>query len=476
MQNAETLLAIIRDRGRRGLPLERVYRCLFHPELYRYAYGRISRNEGAMTPGSTAETVDGMSLAKIERIIDAVHHERYRWRPVRRTYIEKRHSTTKRALGLPSWSDKLLQEVIRLILEAYYEPQFSEHSHGFRPGRGCHTALSEIAHTWTGTTWFIEADISQCFTSLDHSVLVAILREKIQDNRFLRLIENLLKAGYLEDWKFSPTLSGVPQGGVVSPILSNLYLHRLDTLVETTLLPAHNRGAKRKANPEYRRLCLTASRLAKQGATEEAAALRHQMQQLPSQVTDDPGYRRLRYLRYADDFLLGFIGPRREAEEIKQQLTEFLRDELKLELSQAKTLITHARTETARFLGYEVGILQADHKHDQRGHRSINGGVTLKVPVDVVRAKCAPYVRHGKPIHRMERVNDSAYSIVSQYQQEYRGIVAYYQLAQNLDQFKRLRWAMEGSLAKTLARKFEISVQRVYRRFQTTIQSDRGPR
>jgi hypothetical protein len=200
------------------------------------------------------------------------------------------------------------------------------------------------------------------------------------------------------------------------------------------------------------------------------------MQQLPSQDTDDPAYRRLRYLRYADDFLLGVIGPRRDAEEIKRQLTEFLRDHLKLELSQAKTLITHARTETARFLGYEVGILQADHKHDQHGHHSINGGVVLKVPVDVVRAKCGPYLRHGKPIHRMERVNDSAYSIVSQYQQEYRGIVAYYQLAQNLDQFKRLRWAMEGSLAKTLARKFEISVQRVYRRFQTTIQTDRGPR
>ena len=163
MQNADTVLGVIRQRGRSGLPLERVYRQLFNPELYLLAYGRLYRNKGAMTPGATAETVDGMSLAKIEAIIAALRSERYRWTPARRIYIEKKNSTKKRPLGLPTWSDKLLQEVIRLILEAYFEPQFSDYSHGFRPERGCHTALREVYQRWKGSVWFIEGDISACF-------------------------------------------------------------------------------------------------------------------------------------------------------------------------------------------------------------------------------------------------------------------------------------------------------------------------
>src|SRR5215210_273658 len=235
MREAETILSIVRERGRRGLPLERVYRLLFNPELYLTAYEKIYRNDGALTPGSTGETADGMSLAKIEAITGALRHERYRWRPARRVYIEKPRSNKLRPLGIPSWSDKLVQEVIRLILEAYYEPQFSDRSHGFRPGRGCHTALSEIQRKWSGTTWFVEGDISDCFGSLDHSILLSILAEKIHDNRFLRLIENLLKAGYLEEWRFNATLSGTPQGGILSPILSNIYLDRLDKYVEQAL-------------------------------------------------------------------------------------------------------------------------------------------------------------------------------------------------------------------------------------------------
>ena len=254
MRDAATVLEIIRERGRRGLPLERVYRCLFNPDLYLLAYGKIYRNAGAMTPGTTGETVDGMNLGKIETIIGALRQERYRWTPVRRTYIEKKGTAKKRPLGLPTWSDKMLQEVIRLILEAYYEPQFSDRSHGFRPGRGCHTALQEIYHQWHGTVWFIEGDITDCFGSLDHSITRSILAEKIRDGRFLRLIDGLLQAGYLEDWRYHATLSGCPQGGVVSPVLSNIYLDRLDKFIEQTLLPAHNRGARRTPYRPYMRL------------------------------------------------------------------------------------------------------------------------------------------------------------------------------------------------------------------------------
>jgi group II intron reverse transcriptase/maturase len=475
MRTAETILGIIHERGKRGLPLEDLYRQLYNPNLYLLAYGRIYRNTGAMTPGATKETVDGMSLAKIDAIIDALRHEKYRWTPVRRVYINKKNSKKKRPLGMPTWSDKLLQEVMRLILEAYYEPQFSPASHGFRSRRGCHTALQEIYHKWVGTKWFIEGDIAQCFDKLDHKILLTTLREKIDDNRFLRLIDSLLRTGYLEDWRYNATLSGSPQGAVLSPVLSNIYLNKLDQFVEQNIIPKYTRGNRRRPNPAWQRLQIRAKNLERKGKKDEAKPLRHQMQQIPSLDPTDPNYRRLRYIRYADDWLLGLSGPRNEAEGIKQEIGTFLHEQLKLELSETKTVITHARTGAARFLGYEIVALHNDRKLDQRGHRSINGQIGLKVPTDVVQAKCNRYRRHGKPIHRPELIHDSALSIVAQFQQIYRGIVEYYRLAYNLHQLNRLRWFMERSLTQTLARKHRITVRVVYHRYRTIIDTDKGP-
>lgn len=274
MRNAETVLNVIRDRGKRGLPLdEDVYRQLYNPSLYLLAYGRIYKNSGAMTRGVTEETADGMSMEKIEKIIEQLRYERYRWTPVRRIQIPKKNGKT-RPLGIPTWSDKLLQEVIRLILEAYYEPQFSDNSHGFRPKRGCHTALRVVQNVWKGTKWFIEGDIRGCFDNIDHEILMSILREKIKDNRFLRLIANLLKAGYLEQWKYEPTFSGVPQGGIVSPILSNIYLDKLDKYVEQTLIPEYTRGKERKRNAEYVRLVWHTGAHRRKGRFEEARQLK----------------------------------------------------------------------------------------------------------------------------------------------------------------------------------------------------------
>ncbi len=473
MRTAETVLGIIRARGTQGQPLDDVYRQLYNPALYLRAYHRIARNKGALTPGVTPETVDGMSLTKIDAIIEKLRQERYRWTPVRRVYIAKKHSAKQRPLGLPTWSDKLLQEVLRSILEAYYEPQFSRLSHGFRPHRGCHTALAEV-HRGQGTVWFIEGDISQCFDRLDHAVLLSILREKILDQRLLRLIEQLLKAGYLEEWKFNRTLSGSPQGGVVSPILANIYLDRLDHFVEHTLLPAGNRGAKRAPDPTYTKLAMRAAYLRRCGRGEEALALRHQAQHLRSKATDDPEFRRLRYVRYADDFLLGFIGPRHEAEAIKDQLGEFLRHQLKLELSEAKTLLTHASSAAARSLGYEVRTMRSDTKHDQTRRRSINGRIALRVPEALIRAKCSPYNRNGHPACRVERCHDSVFSIVALFQQEYRGFVEYYQMALNLHRMNSLRWWMEQSLVHTLSRKLQITVPTVYARYSATMRMDQN--
>src|SRR6266566_3332381 len=287
MQSAETVLGVLRERGRKGLPLGELYRQLFNPQLYLLAYGRIYSNDGAMTPGATQETVDGMSLGKISRIIDAVRHERYRFSPARRVWIPKKNGKL-RPLGMPNWPDKLLGEVVRLLLEAYYEPQFSGRSHGFRPGLGCHTALGEVARTWTGTTWFIEGDVADCFGSLDHEIMIRILAEKIRDNRFLRLIRSMLQAGYLEDWKWNATLSGVPQGGVVSPILSNIYLDRLDKFVETVLVPEHTRGERRARNPAYCEVDNAIARARRRGERTTVRKLRKQLRSLPSGDTRDP--------------------------------------------------------------------------------------------------------------------------------------------------------------------------------------------
>jgi group II intron reverse transcriptase/maturase len=474
MQNAATVLGVLRERGRRGLPCDELYRQLFNPQLYLLAYGRIYANQGAMTPGVTQETVDRMSLVKIGRIIDAMRHERYRFAPVRRVHIPKKNGKT-RPLGLPTWSDKLVGEVVRLLLEAYYEPTFSDRSHGFRPRRGCHTALREIAHTWTGTAWFIEGDIADCFGSLDHEVMITILAEKIHDNRFLRLVRNMLTAGYLEDWTWGATLSGVPQGGVASPVLSLIYLHKLDEFVETVLIPEYTRGERRARSPVYLDLANQLARARRRGDRAQARDLRKQMTSLPSADPADPGYRRLRYVRYADDHLLGFTGPKAEAEEIKQRLARFLRDDLKLELSASKTLITHARTGAARFLGYEITVCN-DNRKATRRRRSVNGQVTLRVPRDVIKAKSAPFLRRGKPAKQKALTNGDDYTIIATFGTIYRGIVQYYLLAGDVYRLHRLRWVMETSMLKTLAGKHHSSMAKMAARHKAKIMTPHGLR
>jgi len=474
MRNADTVLGIIHERGKQGLPLEDIYRQLYNPHLYTRAYERLRTNKGAMTPGVTGETVDDMSMGKIGTIIDAVRHERYRWTPVKRVYIPKKGGKT-RPLGLPTWSDKLLQEVMRSVLEAYYEPQFSDRSHGFRPNRGCHTALEAVRQTWTGTRWFIEGDIAQCYDRLDHAVLLAILAENLRDNRFLRLLSTMLKAGYVENWTHHATPSGAPQGGVVSPILSNVYLDRLDTFVETTLLSAYNRGERRQYNPDYARIASRLRGARARGDANQAHELEKQRRTVPYGDPQDPHYRRLTYLRYADDFLLGFIGPKAEAEEIKDCLRAYLRDTLKLELSEDKTLITHARSTPARFLGYEI---QSQHRHDKldhRGRRCVNDIVALRVPGDVVDQHCRRYMRRGEPALRAELCHASDYAIVSKYQTEYRGLVQYYLLATNVHRLSKLTYVMETSLLKTLAAKHRTTVNAAAQKYRATTETPHGP-
>jgi group II intron reverse transcriptase/maturase len=472
MRNADTVYSIIRERGKKGLPLERVYRLLYNPELYLQAYAKLYPNDGAMTRGVTSETVDGTSLAKIEQLITSLREGTFRWTPVRRVQIPKKNGKT-RPLGIPTWKDKLVQEVIRSILETYFDQQFSRHSHGFRPGRGCHTALTEIQQTWTGVKWFIEGDIAQYFDTIDHEILIDMLGEKIHDEHFLQFMRELLKAGYLEDWTYHRTMSGTPQGGVISPLLSNLYLDKLDRYIEEKLIPAHTKGKRRGKNRAYEALNQKLYRMKKAGQKEGVRELAQQRRSLPSYDYHDPTFRRLHFVRYADDFLIGYVGTRQEAEQIKRELGAYLQNTLKLTLTDEKTLITSATQETARFLGYLIENQQCQDKLT-KGRRAVNGRIALRVPKEVIDKKCAQYTQDGKPRRRAELLEESDYSIVNNYQQIYRGVVQYYLLAHNVGDLSKLRWIMLKSLLHTLANKHKTSTETMRKKYQTRVQTPEG--
>jgi group II intron reverse transcriptase/maturase len=472
MQTADHVLNAIRKLGEKRLPLTRVYRCLYNEHLFLSAYDKLSRNQGALTPGTTTDTVDGMSLARIHTIIDQLRFERFRVRPARRIHIPKSKGGT-RALGIPNFSEKLVQEVLRMILNAYYEPRFRDSSHGFRAGRGCHTALETIKQTFTGTTWFIEGDIRGAFDTIDHTVLLTMLAHDIQDGRLLNLIRLHLQAGVLEDWTYHATYSGTPQGGVLSPLLSNIYLHALDEFVEDTLIPHYTCGKRRVANPAYTQ-CNYRIRLAQErGDLAAIVALKRERRRYPTQHSHDPHYRRLRYIRYADDFILGFSGPKREAEAIKAQVQTFLRDALKLDLHTEKTLITHARTAHARFLGYAVSIYHANDKIARReadGYqvRSINGKVRLGIPQGLIAERIKPYVQRNTIQSIPYLLQTSVPGIIQTFQSRYRGLAEYYRYAVDRHRLSQLKYTMEIALVKTLAHKLRISVNQVYRRYRTT--------
>jgi len=472
MQNANQILTAMQKLGEKRLPLTRVYRSLFSEEMYLAAYSKIYRNQGALTPGTANETADGMSLALIREIIDDLRAERFRFRPSRRSHVPKKSGGT-RPLGMPDFPEKLVQEVIRALLEAYYEPRFRNSSHGFRPERGCHTALTQIKQKFRGSTWFIEGDIRGCFDNINHQVLMAILARDIQDGRLLNLIRLSLEAGVVEEWEYKRTHSGTPQGGILSPLLANIYLHELDAFVEDVLIPQYTQGKKRGNNLEYARYNYRIVQARKRGDYELAHKLELERRKLPSSDTYDPNFRRLTYVRYADDFILGFTGSKSEAEAIKEAIGTFLRERLQLEMSPSKTLITHARTEKARFLNYAISIYDADHKltYDKRLRvmkRSVNGHIRLGVPYGLVDEHCKRYMRNGKPVSEPALLFYSDAQIIQRYQERYRGLANYYKYATDRAVFGKLKGVMQAALVKTLAHKLRTSVSRVYRRYRGT--------
>ena len=356
------------------------------------------------------------------------------------------------------------------ILEAYYEPQFRDSSHGFRPRRSCHTALRQIKRQWKGTKWFIEGDIKGCYDNISHQTLLALLGRNIHDNRFLKLIHKMLRAGYIDDWKYNQTYSGTPQGGIASPIMSNVVLHELDAYVEDILIPSYTKGKRRKATPEYTRMHRGKRKAKREGDRQLYKEICQRQRLVSHGDPNDPDYRRLRYIRYADDFLLGFSGPKTEAQAIMEQIGQFL-DRLKLQLSEEKTFITHARTKAARFLSYDLQTMWDNTKiatrPDKAKIRSVNGVVQLRVPPQVCAKWIKRYTHRGKTHQIGAYIDLSDYEIISTYGAQLRGLVNYYSLADNVGtSLQQVRWYCMESARKTLTSKHRIgSVSASHKRY-----------
>ena len=462
----------------------RLYRYLLRADLYFIAYQKLYSNNGAATEGIDRDTADGFSEAKVEKLIASLADESYCPKPSRRIYLKKPNGK-RRPLGIPSFSDKLVQEVLRMVLEAVYEPIFSETSHGFRPGRSSHTALCYARYNLNGTRWFIEGDIKGCFDNINHEVLIRCIQKKIKDARLMKLIHKFLKAGYLEDFVYHNTYSGCPQGGIISPILANIYLHELDLYV-AELNKGFQKPYKSRITAEYSRLSGRMTRVKQKikkaeeaGNMAEKERLLKELKKLRSQLLKTPCKsqtdKEIKYVRYADDFIIGVRGSREDCEEIKRKLSCFIRDSLKMELSKEKTLITHSNT-YARFLGYDMRIRRSNViKPNGRGttQRTMSNHMELAVPLG---DKIQPFLfKHGvvkqkengelEPVHRNDLLRLTDLEIVSAYDAELRGICNFYYLAGNFYKLHYMSYLMEYSCLKTLAFKHRCTIGKIKEKF-----------
>lgn len=488
MRSPERVLNSLNEHSKdSSYKFERLYRILFNEELFYVAYQKIASNGGSTTKGSDGRSIDEMSLARIETLIASLKDESYQPHPSRRVHIPKKNGKT-RPLGIPAFEDKLVQEVVRMILEAIYEGHFETTSHGFRPKRSCHTALLHIQKTFSGAKWFIEGDIKGFFDNIDHDVLVGILRERISDDRFIRLIRKFLKAGYVEDWTFHNTYSGMPQGGIVSPILANIYLDKLDKYVKE-YIRHFDMGTKRRPGKESNDLANERKRTVRKlkkikDGTEKAAlvarlkAIEQERAAFPSGDEMDGSYRRLKYIRYADDFILGVIGSKEDALRIKEDIKSFLSESLALELSEEKTLITHTG-KSAKFLGYEITVTRNNHqRRDVQGRlrRTYGKRVRLNVSMATLRDKLLEYgameikLRNGKevwkPKCRSGLIFNDDLEILDRYNRETVGFCNYYLIANNCVVLHNFRYIMEYSMYKTFAGKYRSTVRKINKKYR----------
>jgi group II intron reverse transcriptase/maturase len=480
MQKAEVVLAVLRKQSMQSkdFVFDRLYRNLFNSDFYMLAYSNLYAKEGNMTPGADGKTIDGFNIDQINQLIEKIRLETYYPQPSRRVYIPKKNGKL-RPLGIPSFDDKLVQEVLRMVLEAIYEPIFKETSHGFRPAKSCHTALLQIKKTCRGTTWAVEGDIKGFFDNIDHDILLSLLSKKIADGRIIELVRRFLKAGYLEFHQVHNSLTGTPQGNVASPLLANVYLHELDIFAEELCRKYGTDKKAKKRNSAYSKLNY-ARRMAKnRGDYTRADEILQEMRKLPSCETMDSGYIRVRYVRYADDFLVLINGGKALASTLKAETGEFLKDKLNLELSEEKTLVTHLASNNVRFLGYVIGKSHNDTAiiRDITGRtvRAVNENIQLLVPSDVINSKLRYFTKGKKAAVRPERINDPILNTLSAYNAEIQGLYNYYRLAldvsKKLDKFKHYHY---GSLLKTVAQKEKTSIRKVLKKYGVSVPRKQG--
>lgn len=488
MRNPQNVLISLQKHSKeKDYKFERLYRLLYNEEMYLKAYQNIYAKEGNMTVGTDNKTIDGMNLKRIENIINSLRDESYQPRPSRRTYIPKKNGKL-RPLGIPSFDDKLLQEVIRMILNEIYEDYFEDSSHGFRPNRSCHTALTKIQTTFTGAKWFIEGDIKGFFDNINHNKMIDILKERINDDRFLRLIRKFLNAGYLEDWTFHKTYSGCPQGGIISPILANIYLDKFDKYMKE-YVDSFKKGKRRSRTKEYRQneielrkardLLLEAKdETEKNIAIKKIRELEKERVSIPHSDPMDSNYARLTYVRYADDWLCGVIGSKEDCRIIKEDIKLFLSEKLQLELSEEKTLITNAK-DYANFLSYQIYVRQSNlSKRDKAGRliRNYTGRVVLEVSSKKIKSRLLEYgamklTYHmgneiWKPTARYKMKNCDDLEILERYNSEIRGFYNYYCIANNSSIINSFKYIMEYSMYKTYATKYRTSKSKIITKFR----------
>lgn len=471
---------------------KRLYRNLYNPEFFLLAYERIQAKPGNMTAGNDGNTIDGMSMKRIDSLIQKLKDFSYQPKPARRTYIPKANGKM-RPLGIPAFDDKLVQEVVRMILESIYEPTFQNSSHGFRPKRSCHTALQYIKRNYTGVKWFVEGDIKGCFDNVDHHVLVRILRRRIKDEYFISLIWKFLKAGYMEDWVYHNTYSGTPQGSLISPILANIYLNELDVFM-AKYAESFNCGKGRKINPAYKkpldvrrgkqewlkRNSTKISEEKRQKVMAEIQELNNYLSIVPYSDPMDTEYKRVVYVRYADDFLIGVIGSKEDAKQVKTDVGEFIKEQLHLEISPEKTLITHGN-DFARFLGYLVTVSREQNRTRTKNgftRRTYVGKVKLYVPKEKWLNRLLSYgalkisydKAHGnkevwEPVRRPGLIRLDDIEILNQYNAEVRGMYNYYRLANNATVLNAFVYVMKYSMYKTFAGKYRTSMRKIIRKY-----------
>jgi group II intron reverse transcriptase/maturase len=421
-------------------------------ELWYACYIKIRSNKGSETPGVDFKTLDRTTIEVIDKLRESVMNKTFKWTAVKKIEIPKANGKT-RPLGIPTTKDRLVQEALRVILEAIYEPIFSRNSHGFRPGRGCHTALKQVNTQFKAVNWFIEGDIKSYFDTINHNILMNIIRRKVRDDLILNLIESGLKAKIIFNGKIIEHVSGTPQGGILSPLLSNIYLHELDSFMDNVMEEYQGKKKTPKTNPEYRKY------MDKTRERNPKLARKY-----PAAHPFDRDYTYIRYTRYADDFLVGIVGPRETAVEIKNRIGEFLDKKLNLILSPEKTLIT-STSKTVPFLGYRIGRKTLLIK--QRVGRG-KKWVTRKMTIPLLDANVDKMIlslskngfcdKEGKakpnysllPLPQSE-INNRINSII-------RGITHWWALAGNRRiAVARISFILRMSAAKLLATKFKMN-------------------